>query len=245
MMTADLTEIRKFYETAFRILNGDGRSVPEINIRYYPYVGINHTIRVRGGRVFVRIADLCRPAPPEVHESLAFILVGKLLKKKVLPQITRAYREYVKTDQMRLRAIASKRRRGRKMITTAKGLVYDLDRIFERLNLLYFDNRLQKPVLSWSPRRTYRILGHHDATHETIIISRSLDDRRVPLYVVEYVVYHEMLHMLHPTEYRNGRRYYHTPEFQRDEREFAYFEEASEWIDRNTPQLKRRATGNR
>jgi predicted metal-dependent hydrolase len=239
-MADDLSPIKNLYEIAFDTLNGH-QPVPEIKVRFYPYVGINHTIRVRNGKVYVRLAELCRSAPLDIHESLAFILVGKLLKQKVLPQISAPYREYVKTDEMRLKAIENKRTRGRKIITTARGETYDLNQIFERLNILYFHNKLKKPTLSWSKRTTYRVLGHHDSTHETIIISKSLDDKSVPQYVVEYVVYHEMLHIFHPTEHRNGRRYNHTPQFQRDERKFAYFSEAEKWIEKNTQKLKRKA----
>ena len=85
------------------------------------------------------------------------------------------------------------------------------------------------------------ILGHHDATHETIVVSKSLDDRKVPEFVVEYVVFHEMLHVLHPVRRVNGRRRIHTREFKRDERQFAYFGEAGEWINQNIHKLKRRA----
>ncbi|HLM59860.1 MAG TPA: hypothetical protein VK308_03550, partial [Pyrinomonadaceae bacterium] len=104
----------------------------------------------------------------------------------------------------------------------------------------YFQDSIEKPTLSWSARKTYRILGHHDATHKTIIISKSLDEVKVPRYVVEYVVFHEMLHIFHPTKHRDGRRYNHTPQFRRDERKFAYFEAAEKWIEQNAGRLKQR-----
>ncbi len=116
-----------------------------------------------------------------------------------------------------------------------------MDEMFERLNQDYFSNRLKKPVLSWSARNTFRRLGHYDAVHETIIISKSLDNKKVPKYVAEFVVFHEMLHIFHPTQHRDGRRYNHTPAFRRDEEKFAYFEEAENWIERNAKFLKRSA----
>ena len=98
-----------------------------------------------------------------------------------------------------------------------------------------------KPVLTWSARKTYRILGHHDATHKTIVISKSLDSTGVPKYVVESVVFHEMLHIHHPTVHNNGRRYNHTAAFRRDEEKFAYFQEAERWIERNVRKLRKEA----
>jgi hypothetical protein len=85
-----------------------------------------------------------------------------------------------------------------------KGEVYDLDEIFDNMNFWFFGGKLAKPVLTWSVKKTYRILAHHDATHDTIVVSKSLDSRRVPRYIVEYIVYHEMLHIHHPTVHHKG-----------------------------------------
>ena len=233
-------EITGFYEEAFQALNKN-KPTPEINVRFYPYIGINHTIRVRDGKVFVRLAELCRNAPSDAQESLAYILVGKILRKKIPDSVKNVYKNYAKTAEMREKAIENKRKLGHKKITSAKGKTYDLNKIFESLNLLYFKNSILKPVLSWSQKRTYRILGHYDSTHETIIISKSLDDKNVPQFVAEYVLFHEMLHIFHPTEHRNGRRCMHTTKFKRDEKKFAYFEDAENWIARNIKTLKRNA----
>lgn len=239
-MSENLNEIKLFYEEAFQTLDARHK-LPEIEVQFYPYIGINHTIRVRSGRVFVRLAEICREMPLTAQRALAYILVSKLLRKKLPPRAREIYSAFIKTDAIRDRAVENKRTRGRKIITSAQGAVYDLDEIFDALNHDYFKNSLPKPVLSWSSRKTYRILGHHDSTHETVIVSRSLDDRKVPRFVVEYVVFHEMLHIFHPTEHRNGRRYNHTPAFRRNERKFQYFDAAEDWIERNVKHLKRRA----
>ena len=239
-MSAELEAITKFYEQAFQTLDRK-RSAPEIEVEFYPYIGINHTIRVRNGKVFVRIAEMFRAAPPEAQNALAFILVAKLLRKKIPANAREIYGEFIKSVEIREKAFENKRARGRKIISSAKGEIYDLEEIFARLNRDYFANRLKKPVLSWSARKTFRSLGHHDEVHETIIISKSLDDKKVPQYVVEFVVFHEMLHVWHPTKHHNGRRYNHTPAFRRDEEKFENFEEAENWIERNARFLKRSA----
>jgi hypothetical protein len=50
-----------------------------------------------------------------------------------------------------------------------------------------------------------------------------------------------MLHIAHPTQHVNGRRYNHTSAFRRDERRFKYFQEAERWIERNVRRLKKEA----
>jgi hypothetical protein len=237
-MSEPLEQIKGFYQEAFQT---SGKSAPQIEVRFYPYIGINHTIRQREGRIFVRLAELSRDLPLAAQRALAFILVAKLLRKPVSPKALQTYRESIKGVELRERVAANKRARGRKIITTATGDFYDLHEIFRHLNQTYFDGKIPPPTLSWSAKKTFRILGHHDAAHETIVVSRSLDGARVPKYVVEFVVFHEMLHIFHPTIYREGRRYNHTPAFRRDERKFAYFDEAENWIERNVKNLKRSA----
>jgi hypothetical protein len=235
-----LAKIGRLYERAFEYYDKSRKS-PEVEVRYYPYVGINHTIRIRDGRVYVRVGEICREMPIEAHNGLAHILVAKLFRRKPSAAISNAYNEYIKLPEIRAKAARSKRENGRKVITTSKGSVYDLEKTFDRLNREYFRGGIEKPTLTWSVRKTYRILGHHDATHKTIVISKSLDDKFVPKYVVDYVLYHEMLHIAHPTKHVNGRRYNHTAAFKRDEMKFAYYDEAEAWIARNVRKLERQA----
>jgi predicted metal-dependent hydrolase len=236
-MPPDFSQIKIFYEEAFQTLNGKGE-LPEIEVEFYPYVGINHTIRVRKGKVYVRLAELCQTAPMEIQRALALILTAKLLRKKVSPQANAIYRSFVKSQEISTKARENKRANGRKIITASKGDVYDLEEIFAEINSKYFKDTIQKPTLTWSARKTFRILGHHDAAHETIVISKSLDDAKVPRFVVEFVVFHEMLHVFHPTLLRDGRHYNHTPQFRRDEKKFAFYKEAEKWIEKNARNLK-------
>lgn len=238
-MNEKITQIKNFYEEAFQVLE-KSKPLPEIEIRFYPYIGINHTIRVRDGKIFVRIAELCREMPLAGHKALAYILVAKILRKKVPPKAREVYTSFIKTEEIRDQAVENKKTRGRKIVTSAQGEVYDLDEIFDDINEIYFRDAIQKPVLSWSSGKTYRILGHHDSTHQTIIISKSLDDKKVPRFVVEYVVFHEMLHIFHPVEIRNGRRIVHSPQFKRNERTFEYFEQAESWIEKNVRNLRKK-----
>jgi hypothetical protein len=212
-----------------------------IKVEFYPYVGISNRIRRRDGAFFVRLSDILRDAPIEFHTALAQILIKKLFRRRVPAKDLQVYRDYLKQVEVHEKTIENRRARGRKVITTAKGEAYDLNEIFLFLNQIYFKNSLPAPVLTWSAKKTFRILGHHDSTHQTIVISKSLDDKRIPRYVVEFVIYHEMLHIKHPTVHHNGRRYNHTAAFKRDEENFAYFEEAETWIEQNAAALKRTA----
>lgn len=231
--------IESYYQQAFQYYDKNG-NVPPVHVEFYPYTGINHTIRIRSGQAFVRISEFCREMEPAGHRALAYILVAKLFRRRAVRSFQEAYNAAVKMPEIQALAHEGKGKR-RKIIVPPQGDIYDLEELFNDVNTKFFGGTIKKPVLSWSPRKTWRVLGHHDATQDTIVISRSLDTPTTPRYIVEYVMFHEMLHIAHPTKHINGRRYNHTPEFRRDERKFPQYRAAENWIQNNVNRLRRAA----
>ena len=219
-----------FFLDAFRQL-APKRPVPEVDVRYYPYAGLSHTIRLRSGRVHVRVSDIFKDAPLGVHRALAFILVAKLLRRRPPEVHEKVYRGYAYAPEVLRASDLARRVRGRKQVSSAQGRFYDLQRMFARLNRRHFGGELEPPTLTWSRRRTRTILGHHDGVHDTIVISKTLDSRDVPEWFVEYILYHEMLHIKHPARLINGRRYYHTKAFRAEEQRFPHYAQAQEWLN--------------
>ena len=232
----DSQQIAQFYVSAFQAFDKK-RHVPVVSVEFYRYVGLRHTIRIRDGAVFVRLSDLTRNAPETVQQALAQILTAKILKRRVPMQASAVYQEFVKQSHVVEQASEQRRQRGRKIVTSARGAVYDLTEIFGEINQTYFQNSIAQPVLSWSSQKTFRIFGHHDALHETVVISRTLDDRRVPRFVVEFVLFHELLHIKHPTKIVNGRRQIHSQAFRRDEHSFPDYQAAEKWLERLARQV--------
>jgi hypothetical protein len=223
------SDLNRLFAEAFQHLGGQ-RPIPPIEVRFYPYAGLHHTIRLRSGRLYVRLSDICKDSSAKIHRALAFILVAKLLSKRTPVAHEREYREYTSRPEIQRASDLARRGRGRKMISSPQGRVYDLERMFVRLNRRYFQSELEKPTITWSQRRTRRILGHHDRVYSTITISKSLDSPEVPEWFVEYILYHEMLHIKHPARLVNGRRYYHTSSFRADERRFPSYDDAQRWL---------------
>ncbi len=220
----------RIFTTAHRELK-PRTPVPEIKVQLFPFAGINHTARLNQGRLTVRVSDLFDDAPPDVHHALALILLSKLYRKKVDPSYHRVYRAYILRTEIQERASAARTTRGRGIrLTEAKGRHFDLESTFLRLNLEYFGGILEKPQISWSAKRSRYILGRYDVTRNTIFISRVFDAPKVPDYVVEYVMFHEMLHIKHRTRVKDCRMIVHTPEFKRDERGFAQYSDAKVWL---------------
>ena len=74
------------------------------------------------------------------------------------------------------------------------------------------------------------MLGHYDPSHNTIVISKILDRDSTPRLAVEYVLFHEMLHLRYPAEHHGPRRCVHTKAFKEGEREFERLREAKAWL---------------
>ena len=135
-------------------------------------------------------------------------------------------RRYLNRADVRKTLHVVKRQRGRKLFRNPKGEVYDLRLMFDELNVAFFGGLMAEPQLGWSVRPSRTTLGHYDPSHHAIILSSLLDMRDAPELAVRYVMYHEMLHLRHPTVHKAGRRCVHTPEFKAEERLFPEFTEA-------------------
>ncbi len=113
-----------------------------------------------------------------------------------------------------------------------QGKVHSLEQSFNRVNRDYFQGNLQPPHLVWSARLTYRKFGHYQWDIDTVMVSRTLDDDRFPEFVIDFVMYHELLHKKMQTKKVNERRYSHTKKFREEEKKFARYDEAKRILNR-------------
>jgi len=206
--------------------------VPEILVEFFAFANINNTIRLREGRLLVRLSDLLEGAPWPVLRSIAHILLAKMYRKPIERKYLTRYRRYVSSREISSQAHLLRQMRGRKQIDTPRGHTYDLEKIFDELNMRYFSGWLARPQLTWSQNHARNSLGHYDPAHNAIVISRVFDHPRVPCYAVEYIVYHEMLHLKHPVKLRGSRRCVHSAEFQAEEKMFPLLAPAKAFLKR-------------
>lgn len=225
------TELAEYARYQFRKFAPRKVLPTEFQVRFYPYAGLNNTIRLRQGTLLIRLSDLLKGASPVVRHAVIGILMAKILKKPVPVEYEEAFRVFTQLPSVKTAIERARRVRGFKHVSGEKGHVYDLGKLFQELNRQYFSDELSQPTLTWSRTQTRRILGHYDRAHHTIVISRTLDDSRVPAYVVAYVMYHEMLHIKHRVRSVNGRNCIHSAEFQTEERIFAQYTDAQQWLN--------------
>ncbi len=204
--------------------------IPEFEVRFFRFANLNNTIRLREGRILVRLSDLLEGAPEPVLHAILHILVAKLYRKGIDAAHAARYRKFTGSQAMSAKTHLIRQMRGRKRIESPKGQHYDLEEVFDELNCRFFHNLMARPQMTWSGNHARQSLGHYDPAHNTIVVSRIFDRPGVPRYAVEYLVYHEMLHLRHPVKLRGSRRCVHPAAFQEEEKLFPHLEQAKKYL---------------
>ena len=177
-----------------------------------------HQIKVSLHRMFLS-------APQDIMQALACYL--KREHKTISPEI-KAFIEARRSKLDYSQSVDIKK-------LQTKGHVYDLEEIYKRLNKQYFKNSLRL-LITWFgngslKHRSHCSLGLYYDILKLIKIHRFLDSRSVPGYVLEFVIFHEMLHAVCPAYIdERGIHRIHGAEFKRREESFYCYKEATEWI---------------
>lgn len=216
-------------EQAHRDLRPDA-ALPGLKVEFFPFTSIKNTIRMREGKLLVRLSDLLEGAPAPVLRALAHILLAKMYRRPIDSESAARYRKYVSSRHVSQKAHLVRQMRGRKVLDSAQGRTYDLEALFEELNQRFFHGLMARPQMTWSRDHARNSLGHYDPAHNAIVVSRIFDHPRVPRSAVEYIVYHEMLHLKHPVRLRGSRRCVHSADFQAEEKLFPQLDEVKQFL---------------
>ena len=218
------------FQRMFTRLGCDGRP-PRFRVEFFPYSSLTLTIRRREEVVFVRLSDLLRRAPLAVLEAAAAMLLARVYRRKAPAALVAPYLEYARSGRTRSRMNRMRHRRVRPRHAGAQGQRFHLEKLFDDLNAKYFSGELKKPHIGWSLRSWCRQFGCYDPGPNQILLNRRLDHPRVPRCAVEYVLFHEMLHVKHPTRRSGCTLVSHSREFREEERRFPEFERARRILD--------------
>ena len=206
--------------------------MPPFAVRFRRFTSLNTRIRLRDGQILVSLSDLLEGAQESVIRAIAHILLAKLYKKPIDATHNLRYKRFSSSAAVTRQTELIRGARGSKRFFGPQGHFYNLDEVFDSLNVRFFGGMLGRPELTWSEGMTRRSLGHYDAAHNTIVVSRVFDRPSSPRYAVEYLLYHEMLHLKHPVRMRGLRRCVHSRDFKADEKLFPQLKEAQAFIKR-------------
>ncbi len=174
----------------------------------------NKTVLLRAQRIFLS-------ADSRVLDELAAFINDSRIKT---PHI----RNFINQNHHTLQ-----KKQQRRVNVRTRGDCYNLCEMFHLINNEYFGGNVSASI-TWGARRprraaARRTLGSYCLDNNMIRINPILDNRRVPRYFVEFIVYHEMLHADIGIERGAKRRALHSGEFRRREKMFARYDRAIAW----------------
>jgi hypothetical protein len=225
LAAATLETPEQIYSRVFRQLR-PRTPLPTICVAFRRYATANAQVKLERGALLVKLADTLEGAPAPVMEALAEILLCKLFRRPVPADSNQRYRRHLNGRDIRRSLDLIRQIRGRKRVEGPQGVRFHLDEVFEELNFRFFHGLMARPILGWSPNASRTLLGHYDPSHNAIVLSRILDRPDTPRVAVEYVLFHEMLHLRYPVEHNGARRRVHTRAFKDAEKQFERLAEA-------------------
>ncbi|MGB0065676.1 MAG: M48 family peptidase, partial [Terracidiphilus sp.] len=164
-------DVIPIFEEEYRALRPRA-PMPPFQVRFRRFTSLNTTIRLREGKIHASLSDLLEGAPESVLHSIAHILLAKLYRKPIDRVHNLRYKRFASSAAVTRQTELIRTARGAKRYFGPEGRYYHLEEIFDSLNLRFFGGLLGRPDLTWSEHHAKRSLGHYDAAHNTIVVSR-------------------------------------------------------------------------
>lgn len=221
----------RIFQRIFTRLGCQGRP-PQFQVELYPYANLSHTLRLRQDVAYVRLSDILHEAPVPVIEAAAAILLGQMYRRRVPRDVRDIYREFALSHSTRRHIARVRRKRARRIPDKPLGTAHDLGVMFDSLNAQYFGGNLHRPRIGWSSRVWRSQFGCYDPSLDQIVMNKRLDRVDVPALAVEFILYHEMLHVKHPIRAAACGLQSHSPEFRAEEKRFEHYAPARKFLER-------------
>lgn len=189
-------------ENAFRQLFPDKEFNFSAEITYSrAFKEYNANVKYRPNHLEFRLSHLYADVSEEIVIGLIQSLLLRIFKKKASTINIELYDKFIRNLPKYSR-------------TTKTDPV--LEASFARVNEKYFYGFLERPNLAWGGHTLTQLGSYHYAS-DTITLSRILEKEPG---LLDYVMYHEMLHKKHQFFSKDGRSYHHTRLFRQKEREY-------------------------
>lgn len=181
----------------------------EFSVKYSDHFeAYNANIRKANNIITICMSRKWYTIDSEIKKGLIQVLLVKILKRKASTKNMELYEKFIKNLHIGIPKV-----------------VIDplLEISFDRVNDEYFYGLIDKPNLVWGVDSKTK-LGSYNYHTDTIMMSKvfysayTADAKNRDL--IDYVMYHEMLHKKHKFKTKNGKSFHHTHEFRKREQEF-------------------------
>lgn len=209
--------------------------VNKFSLEIYPYSSKLYSIKPLSGRMEIQI-----------HEALDYMSeydckrFASFIRQRKWTDLKRLLAEYQeKTPQSRELSVHFHSVKANPTHENhTRGRYYDLEKVFTACNQRNFGGKMARPkVIHWSPRVNHSTMGSYNINEDILMINRGLDRPDVPAYVLDFVMYHELLHKALGIKTSGSRKMAHTKEFRELEQSHPDYERAQSFIQKNAKRL--------
>lgn len=201
----------------------------EVKARFHPFKEFKAQWQRCGDKIDFLVTDYMEPASPELITDFAGCLLKRVGKRQKSEMYTERMKGWMLSDEFVAKNRPLYLRRSRNITCKPTGRVHDLHEGLERLKAAGLVQPTRDPFMTWTKRPNLQRLGYTSVLMNVVAISSAMDDDRVPEYVSDYVLYHEMVHI---SDGLRSSGSYHDSEFHRRERMFPQWREAEVWLKR-------------
>ena len=205
-------------EESFKRLYPEKEFNYEVKIKYSgKFQPFNANVRFSSNKITLNLSKQWRTIDKEIKIGLIQEMLIKLFKSKKHTKNMDMYNTFIK----KLHRFVPK--------TDSNPI---LEASFNRVNNKYFSNFIEQPNLKFG-KETFTKLGSYSYASDLITISSAL---KHDYELIDYIMYHELLHKKHQFKSKNGRNYHHTTLFRKKEKEF----ENAELMEERLKRIKRK-----
>lgn len=203
-----------FVDEAFEELLDDKAGRYKLHIEYSGrFREFNAKVRMRDKDIYFLMSKSWKGIDTDIQSGLIQELICKLFKLKKTTKKMELYNIFVKN----MHIIAEKKQ--------PEPL---LEESFHRINERYFFSLVERPNLRFG-KDSHRTLGSYNFHNDTITISGLMKD--APTELLDYIMYHEVLHKKLKFDHKKKNRIHHTSEFRKKEKEYENFDEIEKKLD--------------
>ncbi len=179
------------------------------------------TLRLKGDSILLRIHKMFLFAGDEILQEIADFIKNSKIKTPLV-------RNYINQNGHQINWKSPPA-----MIHRTQGNCFNLMDIYNAVNHEYFNGNVSAHI-TWGakgPKRAARsrTLGSYTSQGNLVRINPILDNKKIPRYFVDYIVYHEMLHADIGIDGNTRPRSLHSKEFRQREKLFKHYERAIAW----------------
>ncbi|HSV42163.1 MAG TPA: hypothetical protein VLH13_01980 [Methanomassiliicoccales archaeon] len=214
-------------ETFQRI--GGQHGYGKVNASFQPFKEFKASWTRRDTDIEFQVTDYMRPARQELMDEFAECLFQRVRSKRQGLRYPDQVKRWLESDDFVARNRPLYLKRSRNLSMGGKGAVYDLERSYDRLRATGMVPEIRNRYLTWTKNANIQRMGYCSVLMRTVAVSSALDDPEVPEFVTDYVLYHELLHMVKGLE---QKRVHHDAEFKERERRFPLWREAETHLKR-------------